>query len=79
MSRLIDIVGEAGQTLDEARVARDREQTMADWKFDVKFGRVARAERLASDREARLKPVWREMQKIEPIVPPSRVPRLGSG
>ncbi len=76
MPRLVEFISEARQTLNEGRITSDREQPAADREFNVEFGCVARTQRLASDREARLKPVGREMQQIEPIVPSTRVLRL---
>ena len=79
MPSLIDIVSASGQALNKARVASDREQPSADWELDVEFGRVTRAERMASNCKTRLKPVRREMQKVEPVVPSSSVSWLVPG
>src|SRR3546814_17877695 len=73
---LIDIIGQLTHAVDEDGIACDRKQPATNGEFDIEFGRIALAKSRASNVEARLKPVWREMQQIEPITAKARMTRV---
>src|SRR3546814_15065389 len=73
---LIDIIGQLTHAVDEDGIACDRKQPATNGEFDIEFGRIALAQRRASNDEARLQPVWRDIAQNDPITATARVQRV---